>query len=49
LRAKGWQIDSNALRLAEQQGGYPVIPSPTRRSDPNDWTHSPVPLLDRYS
>jgi len=49
LRAKGWQIDRDALRLEERQGGYPVIPSPARRSDPNDWVNGVVPLVDRYS
>lgn len=49
LRAKGWQIDREALGAAAQLGGYPVIPSPARRANPNDWVHGVVPLVDRYS
>ena len=46
LRAKGWQIDREALEQAERAGGYHVIPSPARRKDPNGWVYKEVPRID---
>jgi len=46
LRAKGYQIDREALESAEQAGAYHVIPSPARRKDPKGWVYKEVPRLD---
>lgn len=46
LRDKGWQIDGQALDQAEQTGGYHVIPSPARRSNPENWVYDSVPRID---
>ena len=48
-RAKGWQIDREALERAERKGGYHVIPSPARRADPDGWVYDAVPRLDPSS
>ena len=45
LRAKGWQIDRQAVNSAEQKGEYQVIPSPARRADPENWVHGVVPRV----
>jgi phenylpropionate dioxygenase-like ring-hydroxylating dioxygenase large terminal subunit len=46
LREKGWQIDQSALQQAEKSGGYHVIPSPSRRTDPDAWVYKPVPRIN---
>ena len=48
-RAKGWQIDREALDQAERNGGYHVIPSPARRTDPDGWVYDEVPRIDPAS
>jgi phenylpropionate dioxygenase-like ring-hydroxylating dioxygenase large terminal subunit len=43
LRGRGWQIDGEALAVADRSARYCTIPSPVRRKQPGEWVHERIP------
>ena len=45
MKHKGWQIDRLGLEALEKNGEYRVIPSPGRRTSPDNWVFDSVPTM----
>ena len=46
MKDKGWQIDYSAWNKLIEDGKYCVIPSVTRKNNPENWQYPAIPRIN---